>query len=370
MLEPAEALPRWTRVRQLMSDNDLDAVLAWDRSRDEILHSHQRWLTGIAPEGLPAGVLIHRDGAVDLLGPWRIGEERVSRHAAGGFPVEAVLVLSTADFTAHLAKRSPKRIGIAEPNTLPYTYLEAMRASVPGLDVVDMSQEFLRLRMRKSPHEVAMVRESCAIADTVWREVPNFFKAGRKLHDILADVDHLARLNGSDPGFNLILKLPAFGMTPRDPDERVEADTRYLLEVSPRYRGYYSQLTLPVTTHADDVPLLRAYADVVAAKEAAQPLMRPGADLTDIAQFVADFLEKRGRSMTSRSLGHFCGVALEEPRHNPASPLVLEEDMTLIFHPVLADPELNTLMRADTYLITQNGAERLTRYDGGVLAIR
>lgn len=71
--------------------------------------------------------------------------------------------------------------------------------------------------------------------------------------------------------------------------------------------------------------------------------------------------------MSSLSLGHFCGMALEEPRHQPTEPLPLDEGMTLIFHPVIADPNLHSLMRADTYLITATGAERLNRYDGGML---
>jgi hypothetical protein len=41
--------------------------------------------------------------------------------------------------------------------------------------------------------------------------------------------------------------------------------------------------------------------------------------------------------------------------------------MTLIFHPVLGDAELRSLMRADTYLITALGAERLNHYTGGML---
>ena len=73
--------------------------------------------------------------------------------------------------------------------------------------------------------------------------------------------------------------------------------------------------------------------------------------------------------MSSLSLGHFCGIALEEPRHDPKRPFRLEEGMTLIFHPVLADPELHSLMRADTYLITPAGAERLNRYEGGLLHV-
>ena len=149
----------------------------------------------------------------------------------------------------------------------------------------------------------------------------------------------------------------------------IASNERNLLEISPRYRGYYSQLTLPVTTHPDDGATISAYEDVVAAKRAAQPLMRPGADLSDVARFVADFLAERGRKMTSYSLGHFCGMALEEPRHDPSAPFELEADMTLIFHPVLADPALHSLMRADTYRITSTGAERLNSYDGGVLSV-
>ena len=97
--------------------------------------------------------------------------------------------------------------------------------------------------------------------------------------------------------------------------------------------------------------------------------MLPGTDLADVATFVAGFLRERGHEIASMSLGHFCGMALEEPRHEPSRPLVLEEGMTLIFHPVLGDPEFRSLMRADTYLITSSGAEWLNCYKGGMLEV-
>ena len=170
---------------------------------------------------------------------------------------------------------------------------------------------------------------------------------------------------------SLVLPLPFLGRPMHslaNPD-RIVTNRRYLMEISPRYQGYYSQLTIPVTSVADDRTAMRAYDDLVDAKQAAMPAMRPGADLSQISRSIAEFLAKRGRSMASLSLGHFCGMALEEPRHDPSSTFMLEEGMTLIFHPVLADPEFSSIMRADTYLITDAGAERLNRYDGGMLAI-
>ncbi|HZV07163.1 MAG TPA: M24 family metallopeptidase, partial [Gemmataceae bacterium] len=201
--------------------------------------------------------------------------------------------------------------------------------------------------------------------------VPEIFKVGRRNYEIIADIDHLVRLQGAEGGFHLVLPLPFVGrpMPLSVNSDRIENGARYLVEISPRYDGYYSQLTIPVTSRSDDKAALRAHQDIVEAKRAAQPLMRPGADLSQVAKFVAEFLAGRGHALTSLSLGHFCGMALTEPRHDPVHPFELEEGMTLIFHPVLADPDFCSLMRADTYLITETGAERLNRYEGGVLVI-
>ena len=139
--------------------------------------------------------------------------------------------------------------------------------------------------------------------------------------------------------------------------------------MSPRYDGYYSQLTSAVTTVADDEVGAGAYSAVVDAKAFAQPLMVPGADLSEIAVEVETFIKDRGQVLASRSLGHFCGMALEEPRHDPSKPFILEEGMTLIFHPVLFSPEYNSLMRGDTYVIAKDGAERLNKHSLDMLHV-
>ena len=118
---------------------------------------------------------------------------------------------------------------------------------------------------------------------------------------------------------------------------------------------------------ANDAELEQAFAAIVEAREFVQPLMVPGADLSAIAVKVETFLAQRGQVLGSRSLGHFCGMALEEPRHDPSQPFFLAEGMTFIFHPVLISPQLAALMRADTYLITGTGAERLNAWSTSVI---
>jgi Xaa-Pro aminopeptidase len=365
MFDLAEATARWARVTQLMGEHDLDALLAVDLSRDEILLGNQRWLTGYIPIGGPAAVLIHRDGEVELISE-RIGVPVTEYYKAHGFPIGLVNGFSPQLVAERVTRRAIKRLGIVEPDSFP----AAIGTALPSFpEVVDVSDPFQRLRLRKSAYEIDLIRKSCAIADAVWERVPEIFRIGRKHYEIVADVDHLVRLAGAEGGFHLLLPLPFLGraMQSLANQEIVAADKRYLLEISPRLDGYYSQLTIPVTTHRHDTAALRAYDDVVASKVAAQPLMRPGAELAGVAKFVSDFLSDRGHTIASLSLGHFCGMALEEPRHEPSRPLVLEAGMTLIFHPVLGDANLRSLMRADTYLITASGAERLNRYAGGML---
>jgi Xaa-Pro aminopeptidase len=367
MFDLKEAQARWARVGRLMVEHELDALLAVDLSRDEILLGNQRWLTGYVPIGGPAAALVHRDGEIELISE-RIGVPVTEYYNAHGFPIGLVNGFSPRLVAERVMRRSPKRLGIVETVSFPAAIATALS---PFPEVVDVSDAFQGLRLRKSAYEIDLIRKSCAIADAVWKRVPEIFRLGRRHYEVVADVDHLVRLAGAEGGFHLLLPLPFLGRPIQSlaNHEIIAADKRYLLEISPRFDAYYSQLTIPVTTYRKDAAALRAYDDVVASKVAAQPLMRPGTELGDVAKFVASFLSERGHSIASLSLGHFCGMALEEPRHEPTRPLVLEEGMTLIFHPVLGDADLRSLMRADTYLITSSGAERLNHYDGGMFEV-
>lgn len=370
MLDLTDLSVRWQRVAAMMAARDLDVVIAIDTSRDEILLSSQRWLTGFTPLGGPAAALVFSDGRVELLSAW-LGRVAPAFYAGTGLPIETVAGYSPALFAERIARVCAKRVGYVDDGSFPASIAAAVHAIAAPPEVIDVTADFIALRLRKSDAEIAAIRKSCAIADKVWSHVADIVKPGRRHYEVIADIDHLARLEGAEGGFYLFGKLPFLGMPMRvlaDPEE-VVVDARYLVEVSPRFDGYYSQLTSPVSTIPGDTLAQSAFADVVAAKAMAQPLMVPGADLSTIAVEVEDFLTARGHRMASPSLGHFCGMALEEPRHDATKPFILEAGMTFIFHPVLFSPELASFMRADTYLITANGAERLNQHPNAMLEV-
>jgi Xaa-Pro aminopeptidase len=365
-----ELTSRWKRVRHVMEEQDIDLVVALDLSRDEVLLSTQRWLTHFVPIGFPVSVVIAREGKPQLCAPM-IGAPAIDYYETYNVPIECIPGFSLNSLAQLVANHGPRRIGIVETLAFPAGLAIAIKELVPNVEFVDISQEILQLRLRKSTFELARIKQSCAIADKIWHQVKDVFKVGRRSFEILADITRLVGMEGADGGFHLILPLPFSGMPMNilADTQKIERDKRFLMEISPRYDGYYSQLTIPVTSYRNDVSAHRAHQLIVDAKVMAQPLMVPGADLTEIGREVAAFLADRGYSLTSPSLGHFCGLGLEEPRHTADQPFILAEGMTLIFHPVLADPEMRSMMRGETYQITSTGAEKLNRFDGGVLEI-
>ena len=354
----------------MMTEQNLDALVAIDFSRDEILLGSQRWLTGYIPVGGPAAAILHRDGHIELISE-RIGAPVAENYRSNAFPIELVNGFSAELLVERITQLRPARLGIAEPTCFPSVVADLLRDVAEGPELVDASRAVERVRLRKTAYELGLIRTSCSIADSVWEQMPEIFRIGRSNYEIVADVDHLVRLKGAEGGFHLLLPLPFLGRPIQSlaNTDRIEPNARYLMEISPRCDGYYSQLTLPVSTYPHETAALLAYEHVVESKAFAQPLMRPGTPLVEVAHAIAEFLRKRGHDMSSLSLGHFCGMALEEPRDEPGASVTLEEDMTLIFHPVLADAEFRSLMRADTYVITKNGAERLNQYDGGMLVV-
>ncbi|MEP4447755.1 MAG: M24 family metallopeptidase, partial [Marinomonas sp.] len=112
--------------------------------------------------------------------------------------------------------------------------------------------------------------------------------------------------------------------------------------------------------------MLAAHNAVNAAREKGLELVRPGADLVDVGAAITAQFKADGFEPASPSFGHAIGLELED-YHIKGAPFELKEGMTFIFHPMAAGHP--AVMRADTYLITANGYERLTTGDPAAMVL-
>ena len=353
-----------------MARNDVDVIIAFSDYGDQA--SFARYLGNFRSSYDYQAVLLYRDEGCDL----------ILTHA-GGIPIAKQLAWATdvlpmavpATRSGHnsgnwpsvggqianrLTARQVRRVGILGAEYFPAGWRDLILEAIPDVEIVDLWDDFHHLRLIKSASEQQLIREACRISDAAWEAMADIVRVGRKRYEVLADIEHVLRLNGCEDSFNLCMSLPMMQeRMDRNPYSAlpIEADSVYLIEVSPRYLGYFGQQTGLVATGPIPEQMQRAYDAANRARDIGLELAKPGNDLAQMGIAIANSLKGDGFEPASPSVGHAVGLELEDWHINGSS-LILEEGMTFIFHPMVAGHP--AVMRADTYLINELGPERLT----------
>ncbi|MFK7842543.1 MAG: M24 family metallopeptidase [Sphingorhabdus sp.] len=375
----AERDRRWKAADDIMARHDVDVLITFSDFGDQ--SSLQRYFTNFRSSydyiaallyrGQKCDLVMTHPGAIPIAGQlsWAtdILPMAVPDNMAGQNSVQTPSVAS--QIANQIAKRGINRIGVAGMEYFPNGWIEAIREANPAAEFVDIWDDVHQLRLVKSEGEQALIRESCRISDVAWSHVPDIVKPGRKRYEVLADIEHILRLEGCEDSFNLCMSMPMLQQPlDRNPYSAlpIEEDSVYLIEISPRYLGYFGQQTNLVATGPVPGEMLAAHNAVNAAREKGLELVRPGADLVDVGAAITAQFKADGFEPASPSFGHAIGLELED-YHIKGAPFELKEGMTFIFHPMAAGHP--AVMRADTYLITANGYERLTNGDPAAIVL-
>jgi Xaa-Pro aminopeptidase len=224
---------------------------------------------------------------------------------------------------------------------------------------------FERLRPIKSAEEIEKMRSAAAVADAVYRKLRQIATPGLAEYEIYGEVKHVTHRMGCEYSFDLIDAAgSSMNMSFVPTDDVLQAGGTLFMEITPSYDGYYSQMpvTLPVDTYS---PVVR---DMVAAwndaDRAVRKILRPGTRICDLYWLLKDAIEKKGFMSPFRP-GHFIGLdVLEFWSITDTSETVLQPGMTVAIHPsVLTEIGGDGCGMGYTYLITEDGAEKLSKID-------
>ena len=132
-----------------------------------------------------------------------------------------------------------------------------------------------------------------------------------------------------------------------------------LVELTPRYEGYYTQLTV-VTPLGEPTAKMKEFLNVgVAAHKAGVALLKPGNKASDVANVMKNYIEQAGYAYPYRG-GHSMGHDLDEPPAIvPEDQTILKPGMTIVIHPCVMDANGDGVFIGDSYLVTETGAEPL-----------
>ncbi|WP_170973329.1 M24 family metallopeptidase [Rhizobium sp. FKY42] len=357
---------RWAAARRIMASQNAEVMIGVSDLGD--IRGHQRYLSSFRSTFDDLVTLVFSEGESALIvghpavGVFAKDLSWVTTPVTPQAPDGHALPPSVGGALANILKaRGVTRIGVAGLERFPLGWRDIILSVLPQASFIELGPALMRERLVKSAEELAIIREAARISDLAWRAMPDLVRPGRKRYEVMADIEHILRSNGCEDNYALFEALP---LIPAIKDRRpysalpIQQGEVFCVEVSPRYLGYYAQQTGLVAV-GGPVPddLRAAYAGINRAREAGLKVMRAGVDITEVAAAVTAQLEKDGLKSAGPVIGHFVGLELEEMRVGH-EPLILEDGMTFIFHPFAAG--YPALLRADTYLVTASGAERLT----------
>ena len=323
-----------------------------------------RYLTGYDATQLErlTCLVVPADGDPFLVVP-RLEQPAAEASPAGRLGLEIAGWDETADPYALVAGRLTGSSPVGLADRMWAMMVLALRAALPGMPQVLASSVLSGLRMRKTPAEVAALREAGAAIDRVHRQVPALLRPGRTEQEVAADIVSAILAEGHrQTDFAIVASGPNAASPHHEPSGRVlQPGDAVVVDIGGTMpSGYCSDCT---RTYAIGQlpPEFTAYYQVLRdAQESACAAVRPGvsAEAVDAAARAPITAAGYGEYFIHRT-GHGIGLEThEDPYIVSGNALALEPGMAFSVEPGIY-PGPHGARIEDIVVCTEHGAERL-----------
>lgn len=235
-----------------------------------------------------------------------------------------------------------------------------------GTEIADCNKLMKGLRNVKSAEEIAKIRYICQLTSRGFEHLPQLLRVGeterqncqRFRIDLLkrgADRSPYLMAASGQGGYDNIIVGPT--------DRILEAGDIMVIDTGTTYDGYFCDFDRNFAfVHADDASR-RAYEVIYQATDVGFAIAKPGMTTSDIWRAMWDVLEKGGAlSNDVGRLGHGLGMQLtEQPSITPTDNTPLQPGMIITLEPGMTFAPGKQMVHEENIVITQNGAELLTR---------
>jgi Xaa-Pro aminopeptidase len=372
------------RVRALMAEQDLDAIVA--RAPDNVLY-----LTNFWPMKGYDAVVFPRDGDPALVcleasadDAERMAWTRDVRFFAGYDPSDPRPPTARTLDLAREAARPYERVGlefslgtqasdrmVGEPTTFTREWFDAF----PG--AVDATPLLVRARALKTVQEVARIRLANEIAAAAMEHVARELRPGMKESEAAALWEGFVHGEGTGwkgqvelaLGYSLVWSGPGIRTFTATSDRPVQEHEPTLFEIWVCADGYWADHTKNVCPGE----LSDAYAtleqQVMSVYTAITSDLRPGSDLAELDRDMRAGLAEIGYpGQPSHPICHGVGARAHEPPYaHQAGTGTVEEGMVLAIEPGVYWQGGGGLRVEDNFLITPGGAEKLSSFPDGIV---
>jgi Xaa-Pro aminopeptidase len=338
-----------------------------ERLSDSLLvtgSTNVRYLTGLSSSN--AAVLVGPGGAATVYTDFRYAERARSVDSVDFVEVARDLVGSLGTLLAG------RRVAFEAPHVSYDTYRRLSSAGVElvasGSQVGDIAEGHVEdLRRIKEPGEVDAIRRAAAISDRVFAELARERFTGRTERELawwIESAFHDAGAAGL--AFSSIVAAGANGASPHagPADRPIEAGTLVTIDIGCVVDGYCSDCTRTFATGVLPAQLAEAYELCLQAQLDGLAAVRAGAQGRDVDAASRAAIEAAGLGdRYGHGLGHGVGLDVHEaPVLRPETVDVLVSGNVVSVEPGVYLPGVGGVRIEDLVVVTDGGADRLTRF--------
>ena len=261
-LGTAERDARLAKLRDILAGNGLDAALVY---YDEFNLGNGWYLTGWCPQFESGAVLVPLKGEPMLLGgpesePFAKRDSAITE--TRNFPVfmvpdEEYPNATIIDFPALFREltrggKRLKKVGLVGGDRMPAACYRQIVEGFTGVKLVDITNEFVRLRYMKSPWELRQIRAAFAMADDCYDAMKKAIKPGVSEIEVAAAGEYAARRRGATGfGFSAIVGSGprSNAVVPTASAKKLKASEMVMIGIAPKVQGYAGVVgdSLPVS---------------------------------------------------------------------------------------------------------------------------
>ncbi|PRX37492.1 creatinase [Meinhardsimonia xiamenensis] len=251
--------------------------------------------------------------------------------------------------------------------------------------VIDLAPATMRQRMRKSPAEIALIRQGAAVADVGGHAIREAVREGAREIDIAMagrdamELEIAARFPDAEYRDTWVWfqsGLNTDGAHNPVTARRLERGDILSLNTFPMISGYYTALERTMFLGEPDAASMAIWQANIAAHEYGMSLIRPGVSCAEITHAINAFFAERGLlQYRSFGYGHSFGILSHYYGREAGLELredidtVLEPGMVISMEPMLTIPQgqpgAGGYREHDILIVTETGAEDITGYPYG-----
>lgn len=322
-------------------------------------------------------------------------------------PIKNIVHIERPKLISQIIKKQGnlKKIGL-EFDVLPVNIYMQLKRIFPHSEFMDVSKQIKEIRMIKSPYEISLLRHSAKILDDVFSYAKKIIKpemteidvesiliefGRRKGHQGITrmrtwnqDMVNASVLAGKSGTVltHLDVSVIGPGISPAFPQgssyNKIEKNVPIQIDFSIAYNGYITDGTRTYVIGSLPERLKEAYKVGLELRDEMERIAKPGILCSEIYYHCTRIVKKNGleeyfigtKKDQAPFVGHGIGLEIDElPLIARGFPKPLQPGMVFAFEPKFIFPEIGVIALEDDYVVTENGVDRLTQAEDGIIYI-